>query len=169
MNEHETPAEYEAAADAKHADHESQAFERSDAAKVAAVAALVESSESAARANAGLITIETTFAITSAIRKALADPDAALSRVRAEARAEALRDAMPTVNHSVQTEAQVLVDAAWKLRNDYPAGGSNVRAAIATLLERVAAAHDPATTTKYAGRPSRAEQIGARRKAATNE
>lgn len=80
-----------------------------------------------------------------------------------EARAQALVDAMPTVNHSVQSEAQVLVDAAWKLRNDYPAGGSNVRAAIATLLDRVAAAHDSAVTTKYAGHLSRNEQIAARR------
>lgn len=86
-----------------------------------------------------------------------------------EVKTQTLIDAMPTVNHSVQSEAQVLVDAAWKLRNDYPAGGSNVRAAIATLLDRVAAAHDPAVTTKYAGHLSRDEQIDARRAESTND
>lgn len=71
---------------------------------------------------------------------------------------DAIRALMPDVPHSSQPPAQVLVDAAWKLRNGYDVGGSNVSVAIATLLERVAAAIDPHAVTTYEGeypRPAR--------------
>lgn len=67
---------------------------------------------------------------------------------------------MPDVGHSSQPPAQVLVDAAWKLRHGYEAGGSNVSAAIATLLDRVAAAIDPTAATTYEGdRPWPAREV----------
>ena len=47
------------------------------------------------------------------------------------------------------TPAQCMADAAWKLRNNYDAGGSNVRAAIASLLDDVARALDPTVVTVY--------------------
>lgn len=62
-----------------------------------------------------------------------------------------IADLMPEVAHSTQPPAQVLVDAAWKLRNGYQAGGSNVSRALSTLLDRVAAAIDPDVVTTYEG------------------
>lgn len=89
MSAHETEADLEAARQIDQSDHESQAFERSDAAKVAAVAALVDDSQRnhmEDEAGAHVVYVWE-------LRTALADPDAALAAIRAEARAEALRDA----------------------------------------------------------------------------
>ena len=84
MSDYETPKSLEHARQIDQSDHEHQAFERSDAAKVAAVAALVELGESQG--------VGYQLVACSLLRKALADPDAALERVRAEVRAEALRE-----------------------------------------------------------------------------
>jgi len=82
MSNHMTDAEYEASGDVKNADGESEAFERSDAAKVAAVAARLESlanfRECFTDPHDFDIEIDT-------IRAALRDPDSALAAVRAEA------------------------------------------------------------------------------------
>lgn len=59
--------------------------------------------------------------------------------------------------------AQFMIDAAWKLRNGYEAGGSNVKNAIATLLENVAREIDPEAVTAYTGHPSADAQRAARR------
>lgn len=85
MSTHES---LEAARQIDQADHESQAFERSDAAKVAAVAALVEKWHAHAQlfvAPVDLAVRQDWEYIVHRLRKALADPDAALERVRAEA------------------------------------------------------------------------------------
>ncbi len=105
MSTHETHADLEAARQIDQSAHESQAFERSDAAKVAAVAAVYErwierslgpnGDEFIALVNGGRRDV------LSDLRKALADPDAALERVRAEARAEALRDAADAMDGDV--------------------------------------------------------------------
>ena len=88
MSTHESHADLEAARQIDQGAHESEAFERSDAAKVAAVAAVLASPEPFPKpiGSGWQMCVD-------AIRTALADPDAALERVRAEARAEALRDA----------------------------------------------------------------------------
>ena len=93
MSAHESHADLEAARQIDQSDHEQRAFERSDAAKVAAVAAVYErwierslgpnGDEFIALVNSGRCDV------LADLRQALADPDAALSRVRAEARAEA--------------------------------------------------------------------------------
>ena len=96
MSDHMTNAEYEASGDVKNAAHEADALERSDAAKVAAVAAVLE------REYVPLPEYRTDVAhgavqVIEKVRAALGDPDAALAAVRAEARAEALRDAADAV------------------------------------------------------------------------
>lgn len=50
----------------------------------------------------------------------------------------------PTIPHKgpSDTDSRMYRTAAQKLRNGYPAGGSTVRAAVAALLEAVAAAMD---------------------------
>lgn len=88
MSNHENAQDIESQRQIQQAAHESRAFEQSDAAKVAAVAALIDPAAEMAYLISGMRFFEE-----SNIRTALADPDAALERVRAEARAEALRDA----------------------------------------------------------------------------
>lgn len=55
------------------------------------------------------------------------------------------------------TPAGTLLDVAWKLRNGYDAGGSNVRAGVAELLETIVHAFAPGRTSSYEGQP-RAER-----------
>lgn len=106
MSTHETPAELEHERQIAQSAHESEVFERSDAAKVAAVAAVCDVDDVARLLIAEWERIEgpvtasyvASYAdmarvVVDKIRKALVDPDAALERVRAEACAEALRDA----------------------------------------------------------------------------
>ncbi len=65
--------------------------------------------------------------------------------------AEAVTVPAPRFGTETGRAAQFLVDAAWKLRAGFEAGGSTVRDGIATLLEDVAAQLDPAARTTYGG------------------
>lgn len=58
----------------------------------------------------------------------------------------------PTFGSETRHAPQLLVDAAWKIRNGYTAGGSTVVGAVARLLDDVAAALDPTARTTYDGR-----------------
>lgn len=80
MSTHETEADLEAARQIDQSSNETRAFERSDAAKVAAVAALADWYDAQPNWRE--------WRIGASIRNAVADPDAALARVRAETRAE---------------------------------------------------------------------------------
>ncbi|WP_159540841.1 RyR domain-containing protein [Aeromicrobium sp. 9AM] len=85
MSNHETDRDIETQRQIQQSAHESEVFEQSDAAKVAAVAAVCEAAE--LKQGHAVWSAQVT---TRDIRTALVDPDAALERVRAEARAEAL-------------------------------------------------------------------------------
>ena len=96
---------------------------KSDAEKVAAVAALADEWERkagpgtpAASRYTQIVTVE--FAVNK-IRQALEDPDAALAAVRAEARAEALREAELLASKRIQTAiARALTAAADSIRDE---------------------------------------------------
>lgn len=95
MSTHDNDTDTERIRQIQQSDHESQALERSDAAKVAAVAALVDDS----RRNHMEDEAGAHVVYVWEVRKALADPDAALARVRAETRAEHRRDWADWIEH----------------------------------------------------------------------
>lgn len=95
MSNHENAQDIESQRQHQQSAHESDAFEQSDAAKVAAVAAVLDEVESAADR---WETCGHEWLSFNRLRAALGDPDAALAAVRAEARAEALWDAADEVD-----------------------------------------------------------------------
>lgn len=133
MSTYDEPHDIESRRQTQQADHESQAFELSDAAKVAAVAALIE------RWDDLDFSVDIGRAIVlERLRTALADPDAALERVRAEARAEALRDAA----------VQVVIE---RQINPMNGDGGNYRIdQVLQHLDLLAGDHSPSDAAEYA-------------------
>lgn len=62
---------------------------------------------------------------------------------------ESITVATPTMGTETERVAELLMDAAWKLRHGYSPGGSTVTGSLANLCENAARAIDPTARTHY--------------------